>query len=186
LALVPRRTLVLVLVAALAGLGPGAAGSRSTKRVLPRQGEIVRLAGSPVECSWDTLRSGVEYIACSIAKTPGRATPGSYRATLTSTGRISVIAVSSGKVVFSRSTASAATSVTTTAHVGDRLLVTGTPLSCTIVNADGAAAICYRFDNKGPRPNAYGFALGRRTALVLHYTAGRLATSAGAWRQPAS
>jgi hypothetical protein len=180
---VPQRTLVLVLVAVLAGAGPGAADSRTTKWIFPHKGEIVRLAGSPVECTWNTLPSGMEHIACGIAKTPGRPIAGSYSATLTSTGRVSVIAVPSGKIVFTRTAASAAPA-TTTAYVGDHLRVIGTPLSCRIVNADGAAALCSRVDNKGPRPSTYGFAVGRRTTLVMHYTPGRLATSAGAWRQP--
>ena len=161
----------------------GAAHAGATKLVVPEKGEIVRLAGTGVECTWSTSRSGVAYVSCGLADARHRPLAASYAATLRENGRVDVTAFRSGKVVFSRTTASSGAAPRALA-VGDALRVPGTALACSIVDADGAAAICFRADARGARPQSYGFAVGRRVVLVMAYDERRRPRSAGAWPQP--
>jgi hypothetical protein len=175
---------VAVALAVTAAVAGGDTGHASpTKSVLPKKGEIVRLAGSGVECTWITLRRGMPCIRCGLADPQHRPLAGTYIATLHNDGRVTIVAAWSGRTVFSRTTSSTAVTAQPQLAAGDSLHVPGTALSCSIVDAGGAAAICYRANEKGPLPNTYGFAVGRRVAIVMAYDANRRPTSAGAWGQ---
>ena len=178
------RAFALMLTATVVGVDAGSAQAGSTTLVIPAKGEIVRLGNSGVECSWGSLRSGVRYVSCGVADARHRPLANSYAATLLDTGRVNVLSARSGKVVFSRATASAAGTPSAHLAVGDGLRVPGTALACSIVDADGAAAICYRADEKGARAGSYGFAVGRRVVLVMAYDGKRHPRSTGAWPQP--
>jgi hypothetical protein len=172
--------LSLTTVVTVVGAGAGYAG---TPRIaVPAKGEVVSLAGSGVECTWNRLRSGVPYVSCRLADQRHRPITGSYVATLRGDGRVDVVAARSGRTVFSRTTASAAPRAPL--RVGDALHVAGTALVCSIVDADGAAAICFRSDRGGARPYSYGFAVGRRAVIVMAYDGKRRPRNAGVWGQP--
>jgi hypothetical protein len=175
------RARVILLAAVLTGVA-AAAQPASARLVLPKQGEVVRLAGSGVECTWGR-NGGLAAVTCRLADARHRPLAGTYGARLAESGRVDVVAAGSGASVFTRGTSAAAAAPRPPLRVGDALHVPGTALSCSIVNADGAAAICFRSDARGPRPKAYGFAVGRRVVIVMAYDEARRPTSAGAWPQ---
>jgi hypothetical protein len=175
---------VALVVATVAGVVAGTAHAQTARVVVPEKGEVIRLAGTGVECRWNTLARGVAFVSCGVADSRHRALGGSYSATLLDSGRVDVIAARSGKVVFTRTTASAAVAPRPSLVVGDALRVPRTSLVCRIVDADGPAAICFRADEKGARAQSYGFAVGRRVVLVMAYDGNRRPSSAGAWPQP--
>jgi hypothetical protein len=174
----------LSLTAVVTGVGTGAASASTPRIVVPAKGEVVGLAGSGVECTWNTLRSGVPYVSCGLAGPQHRPIAGSYAAMLRDDGRVDVVAARSGRTVFSRTTASVAAAPRAPLRVGDALHVAGTALICSIVDADGAAAICFRSDRGGARPHSYGFAVGRRAVLVMAYDGKRRPRNAAVWGQP--
>jgi hypothetical protein len=174
----------LPLAAALIALGAGAARASTPRIVAPEKGEIVRLVGSPVECSWSTLRSGLAYVECRLAGPGHRPRAGSYAARLLANGRVDIVVARSGKTVFSRTTSAVAARAPL--RIGDVLHVPGTAINCSIVDAGGGAAICFRSDSGGTRRNSYGFAVGRRVVLAMAYDGKRRPRNAGAWPQPAS
>jgi hypothetical protein len=173
----------LSLTTVVTGVGVGAGYASTPRIVIPAKGEVVSLERSGVECTWSTLGSGVPYVSCRLAGPQHRPVVGSYAATLRDDGRVNVVAARSGRTVFSRTTASAA-APRAPLRVGDALHVAGTALVCSIVEADGAAAICFRSDRGGARPHSYGFAVGRRAVIVMAYDGKRRPRNAGVWGQP--
>jgi hypothetical protein len=177
-----RVVVALSLTTVVTAVVTGAASASTPRIVVPAKGEAVELAGSGVECTWNTLDGGVHYVSCGLAGPKHRPVAGSYAATLRGDGRVDVVAARSGRTVFSRTTASAAPRAPL--RVGDALHVAGTALVCSIVDADGAAAICFRSDRGGARPYSYGFAVGRRAVIVMAYDGKRRPRNAGVWGQP--
>jgi hypothetical protein len=179
-----RIVVALSLTTVVTGVAAGAGYAGTPRIVVPAKGEVVALAGSGVECTWNTLRGGVPYISCGLTGPRHRPVAGSYSATLRDDGRVDVVAARSGRTVFSRTTASVTAAPRAPLRVGDALHVPGTALVCSIVEADGPAAICFRSDRGGARPYSYGFAVGRRAVIAMAYDGKRRPRNAGVWGQP--
>ena len=183
------RAAIRAIVAALSMVAPaGTAVAASHVVSLPLHGTL-SLAGSHVLCGSGRAK-GLTYIDCGIGGASGQPKRGGYVALLAANGKVSVIAVSTNKVVFDRVAAPLAlrapsTSVITV-HPGDEVRLPGVAaISCKISSLEGATTIlCFYVDRQGGvRPRSFSFGMSDRIVTTLGWDASRTARPLHDWIQ---
>jgi hypothetical protein len=175
----------LAIVAILAG--SFAASAEAKVIALPLHGTIA-LAGSSVRCGAG-LSSGLVFIDCGISDTKGQPKRGGYVAVMAENGRVSVIATTTTKTVFSRAPAArlqrgAANSPAISVHAGDVISIPKVPaISCTINSLGGKPTVlCYYVDKHGlVRPGSYSFGMSGLVMTTLAWNKARKEHLAGSW-----
>jgi hypothetical protein len=159
-----------IVAAIAAGALAAGAGGRSAKVIeLPLHGTAI-LTGSHIRCGSATLQ-GSAYVDCSVAnpRNLGEPKPGGYLVFMAANGRVSVLATTSNKAVFSRAPAAVHRRLAgIPVAVGDVIRIPKTRISCTVSRVGGKpSALCYLLDAKGSvRPRSYSFGIND-TILTL-------------------
>ena len=170
-----RRVAATLVSGVLVCVFAAAVSARSGAIVpLPLHGTI-SLSGSKILCGSGHL-NGLTYIDCGVADASGQPKRGGYVALMAANGRVSIAAVSTNKIVFSRTPAAAIrATVGTPVHTGDLIELPATSILCNVSLISGKPTIvCEYVDRKGVvRPNSYSFGIGDTLVTSLGWDSTR-------------
>jgi hypothetical protein len=178
------RATASVVVAILMATFAASADGRSTKGYIVPLHTTIVVKGSRVVCGAGKS-NGLIFVDCGIPGSNGQPREGSYVALIATSGKVSVIDVTTTKIVFNRVGGTLARSVApVTIAAGDSFEVSGvTSILCNAALAGGKTSVfCNYVDKKGlVRPGSYAFGIGDTVVTAQGWDAKRHPHVIKAW-----
>jgi hypothetical protein len=169
------RTAGAIFAAAIAGglLAAAPAARPAGKVVTMRMHDTLEIAGSHILCGY-AISNGQTFVDCGIPGSNGQPKRGSYVATMTTKGKVAIVAASTNKIVFDEIAGPMLRAGDVVAHPGDTIKLLGTTrMACSASKVGGAATVfCDQYDAKGNiRHGSLAFGMSDSVVTALGWTA---------------